>query len=99
MLFRSSGKVVGPLSERIPPPHTVDVAEALACRRAVSFAKELGIKSVTVEVDSGKVIKSMNMDPPCLAPFGHIIEDSQSMALYFESISFSHVRRKGKGMA
>ena len=43
-----SGKVVGPLSERIPPPHTVDVAEALACRRAVSFAKELGIKSVIV---------------------------------------------------
>ena len=43
-----SGKVVGALSERIPLPHTVDVAEALACRRAVSFAKELGIKSVIV---------------------------------------------------
>ena len=53
---------------------------------------------MTVEVDSEKVIKSMNMDPPCLAPFGHIIEDSQSMALYFESISFSHVRRKGNGV-
>ena len=43
-----SGKVVGVLSERIPPPHTVDVAEALACRKAVSFAKELGIKFVIV---------------------------------------------------
>ena len=50
------------------------------------------------EGDSEKVIKSMNMDPPCLAPFGHIIEDSQSMALFFESISFSHVRRKGNGV-
>ena len=51
------------------------------------------------EGDSEKVIKSMNMDPPCLAPFGHIIEDSQCMALYFESISFSHVRRKENGVA
>ena len=41
----------------------------------------------------------MNMDPPCLAPFGHIIEDSQCMALYFESTSFSHVRRKWNGVA
>ena len=41
----------------------------------------------------------MNMDPPCLAPFGHIIEDSQCMALYFESISFSHVRHKWNGVA
>ena len=51
------------------------------------------------EGDSEKVIKSMNIDPPCLAPFGHIIEDSQCMASYFESISFSHVRRKENGVA
>ena len=41
-----SGKAVGALSESLPLPSTVDVAEALACRRAVCFAKELGIKSV-----------------------------------------------------
>nr|POE70178.1 hypothetical protein CFP56_53069 [Quercus suber] len=61
-------KVVGALSERIPLPHTVDIAEALACRRAMCFAKELGIKSEIVEGDSEKVIKSMSMDPECLAP-------------------------------
>lgn len=70
------GTVVGALSETIPLPHIVDVVEALACRRAVSFSKELRIKSVIVEGDSEKVIKAINMDPPCLAPFGHIIKDS-----------------------
>lgn len=54
-----SGKAVGALSERIPLPHTVDVVEALVCRRAVSFAKELEIKSVIVEGDSEKVIRPL----------------------------------------
>ena len=84
-----SGKAVGALSERIPLPSTVDVAEALACRRAVSFAKELGIKSVIVEGDSEKVIKSMNMDPPCLAPLNPLAISSKTHKAWRCTLSLS----------
>ena len=40
------GEIIGSLSLRIPPPPTVAEVEALACRRAVLFAKELCLHEV-----------------------------------------------------
>ncbi|KAK9999984.1 hypothetical protein SO802_019587 [Lithocarpus litseifolius] len=92
-----SGKVVGALFERIPLPHTIDVAEALACRRAVSFAKELGIKSMIVEGDSEKVIEVSH----CMALYFEFISFSHQRmnAANADRLPCSHiwvVVKKGK---
>uniref|UniRef100_A0A7N2LEQ1 RNase H type-1 domain-containing protein n=1 Tax=Quercus lobata TaxID=97700 RepID=A0A7N2LEQ1_QUELO len=39
------GKVIGALSERIALPPSVDDVEALACRRAISFARKIGLQA------------------------------------------------------
>lgn len=38
-----NGEVIGALSMHIPLPHKVAEVEALTCRRAVHFAKEIGL--------------------------------------------------------
>ena len=77
-MLQPTGKVVGALSERINLPPTVEDVEALACRRAIVFAIELGLHHVVFEGDSATVINHLQEDTPCLASFGNAIADSQS---------------------
>lgn len=52
VIRNSSGQVMGALSDRINLPSAVDNVEAIACRKAISFALELGIDEVVFEGDS-----------------------------------------------
>ena len=53
------GMVITPLSERIRLPPTVADLEALACRRAILFALELGLQDVVFEGDSEVIINHL----------------------------------------
>ena len=50
------GEAIGALSTSVPAAQTVVELEALACRRAVLFAVELGLQDVVFEGDSLQVI-------------------------------------------
>ena len=69
------GNVIGALFERIGLPASVVEVEALACRRVVSFAIEIGLQEVVSEGDSETIINSLNSDCSCLAHFVHLVED------------------------
>ncbi|XP_050285282.1 uncharacterized protein LOC126724898 [Quercus robur] len=88
------GHVIGALSDRIFLPATVDEVEALACRKAISFALDLGVENVVLEGDSKIIIQALNADSSCASSYGHIIEDIRVLALDFASICFSHVKRR-----
>ncbi|KAK9020495.1 hypothetical protein V6N11_010518 [Hibiscus sabdariffa] len=69
------------------------MAEALACRQAVWFAKELGFSRVIIEGDSLTVIKKLNsgaVDRSLICP---IVHDIKVLSKDFSSISFCFVRR------
>ena len=91
----SEGMVIAALLERIALPPTVEDVEALACRRAISFSIELGLQDVIFEGDSEIIHKHLILDSPCLATFGHIIDDSCRLISSLRSASFTHVWRKG----
>ena len=70
------GRVTGAMSERIALPPSIEHVEALACRRAILFARDFNLQIVTLEGDSETIINSLNLDEECFASFGHLIEDS-----------------------
>ena len=75
MVIRNSGgHVIGALSDRIFLPATVDDVEALACRKAISFALELGVEKVVLEGDSDIIIQSLNANSICASSFSHILK-------------------------
>lgn len=88
------GGVIGALSERIALPPSVEDVEALAGRKVILFAQELGLQDVIVEGDAKIIINSLNTDDDCMASFGHLIEDSRQVAASFRAFAFSHVKRK-----
>ena len=100
MVIRDSeGMVIAALSERISLPSTVEDVEALACRKAISFAIEMGLQDVIFEVDSEIIYRHLVSDSTCMAAFGHIIEDSRRLITSLRKVSFSHVRRNGNRVA
>ena len=100
MVIRDSeGLVIGALAERILLPCSVAMVEALACRRAVLFPKEMCIFEATVEGDAEIVISALKEGSTSNSEFGHIIQDSLVLANDLRLCAFSHVKRLGNIVA
>ncbi|KAK7845966.1 hypothetical protein CFP56_008599 [Quercus suber] len=56
----SVGAIIAALSQRIPLPLSVEMAEAMAVRRAVLFVQELCLSKVLVEGDCLRVVSALN---------------------------------------
>lgn len=54
-------------------PGSVDLVEALATRRAISFAKEHSIHQMVIKGDSLRVIQAINETRPVWTMYGHVI--------------------------
>ena len=72
---------------------SVNEVEAIACHKAVQFAKELGLQKVTFEGDSSVVIDALSQGPGCLSLYGNVIDDILVLAADFQFCEFSHVKR------
>ena len=79
--------------ERIRLPTTVMEVEILACRRAVTFAIEVGIQDITFEGDSLTVIRAINSGNASEAPYGNLLEDIIVSVSNFSTVFFEHVKR------
>ncbi|KAK7818417.1 putative ribonuclease h protein [Quercus suber] len=88
-----NGAVIGALSMRIPLPHSVAIAEALACRRAVQFAAKIGLHEVTIEGDAAVVINAINAGDTEHSSYGHIVGDILAQAAFFSFFEFRYVNR------
>nr|POE85998.1 hypothetical protein CFP56_30493 [Quercus suber] len=88
----SEGMVIATLSERVPLPPSIDNLEALACRKSITLAHEIGLQGVIFEGDSEVVFKHITTNSTCLASFGHIFEESRSLVSRLQRASFSHVK-------
>ena len=76
MIIRdTNGAVIGALSARVPLPQFVAMLEALACRRAVQFAVEIGLHEVVFEGAAAVVINTISQGSANQSLYGHIVDD------------------------
>lgn len=54
------GNIIAALSQKIRGPHSVEMAEALACSHALSFVQDLSLFQLVLEGDSLRVIQAIN---------------------------------------
>ena len=95
----NAGMVIATLSQKVRGPQTVEMVEALAARRAIIFAKEVGIDDVEFERDAVNVIRDLSSQVPIHTPYGLIIEDAKAILHDFQRSSLSHTRRSGNAIA
>jgi len=76
VIRNQEGLVMASLSQLIQlPPSTVIEVEALAARRALELALELGFDRIVLEGDSEILIKILKNNSSSLAPLGHTVND------------------------
>ena len=94
-----SGRVIGALAEKIPLPNAVATVEALACRRAMFFAKELGLFDCVFEGDAQVIVKAIQREDSSHPEYGQVLSDVLFLAADFCVCTFSHVKRAGNSIA
>ena len=101
MVIRNeTGEVMASLAEKVNQPSGgVEVIEAMAAKRAILLAAELGFQQCVVEGDSEIVFKALSRECSDRSSFSHIIKDCKSMMGLLQPYSFSHVKRNGNGVA
>ena len=85
------GQIIGALRQNIGSVQFVEMAEALAARRAVRFATELCVFQVIIEGDCSRVIAALKGFGCCCTLFGHIIDECKRIGGTLRSCLFQHV--------
>ena len=93
------GQIIGALRHNIGSIQFVEMAEALAARRAVRFATELCVFQVIIEGDCSRIIAALKGFGRCHTLFGHIIDEFKRIGGTLRSCLFQHVRREGNRLA
>ena len=88
----SDGEIIAALSQRILLPFSVEMAEAMAARRALLFAQELSLYKVMMEGDCLRVVSALNSSVSCNTMYGNVVEETRCQVSKFHFCSFSHVR-------
>ena len=93
------GEVMASLAEKITLPFGgVEVIEAMAARKAILLAVELGFHKCIFEGDSEIVFKTLTGNSSDHSNFGHILKACKSTMGLLQTSSFSHVRRQSNGV-
>lgn len=88
-----SGSFLAACSERTNDVILPELAEALAIRRALSFAQEEGFPKIIVASDCLSVIQRITSPVTDRSLLGTVIEDIKFNSKTFNSCSFRHVFR------
>ncbi|KAL0008216.1 hypothetical protein SO802_009718 [Lithocarpus litseifolius] len=100
VVFRDhSGQVIAALSQRIGLSRTVELAEALAARRAVEFAKELSLFDIILEGDCLRVVQALSASGGCNTLYGHVVNETKRLGAGLRHCSYQHVCREGNKLA
>ncbi|XP_075658985.1 uncharacterized protein LOC142628832 [Castanea sativa] len=85
--------IISALSMSIPLPQSMEIVEALACRRAVQFAIKIGLHKVSFEGDATVVINAITNGMTNQSSYGHIIGDILAQASLLSSFDFCFVNQ------
>ena len=93
-----SGMVIATLSQRVRTRASVDLIEALAAKRAITFAMEVGVTDVEIEGDFENVIQDLSRPEAPHNAYELILEDARLLLPYFQRYRLSHSRRSGNAV-
>ena len=95
----NNGAVLASYSEKIHQTYKPDEVEVLATLKAVTFARESGFRNVILEGDSLRLITALKSTEGSLSPTSLLVDDVKRVAISFEQLLYSHVKRNGNRVA
>lgn len=99
VIRESHGLVIVALSKRILLPLSAATVESLACRRALTFAKELSIFESIAEGDAEVIVRTLLEKDGSHPEYGHVLNNALSIVAKFHFCMFTHVKHLGNSVA
>jgi ribonuclease HI len=93
------GEVKASMCDVIPYIRDPSVAEAIAARRAVQFAHNMGVQLIELEGDAREIILALGSSAEVDSSVGNLVLEARRMLETFPSWRVSHVRRDGNRAA
>jgi ribonuclease HI len=93
------GLVIATLSQKVHVCHSADMVEALAAKRAVHFAIEVGLTDVEFQGDAETLIRDLNSPEVIHNAYGLVLDDTKTLLQGISRFSVSHTRRSGNNVA
>uniref|UniRef100_A0A2N9HKV4 CCHC-type domain-containing protein n=1 Tax=Fagus sylvatica TaxID=28930 RepID=A0A2N9HKV4_FAGSY len=90
------GRPMVSLSQKVPFPGSSTAVEALALRRAMFLAIEMGFYSVIVEGDSEMLVRAVTSLGGSATVYGHVVEDVQYLTQQMTHCEFTYVQTSTK---
>ena len=87
----NNGAVLASCSEKMFQAYKAEETEALAARKALMFAHELGFQSVILEGDALGLIQALKSQEQNLSPLGLLVKDENVFANNFSRLLYSHL--------
>ena len=81
IIRNEKGEVMGAMSAKGPRVTDSLEAKALACRKALEFAMDIGFSDIVIEGDCVQVINAIKASKANLSLLGHVVEDIQVLIL------------------
>ena len=93
IIRNANGDMIGAKNGTLSAPLDPLLAEALSCREALSWIKDLGLRDVCVESDALLLITALRGTSDDFSYFGLIVQDCKRLASDLLNCSFRFVRR------
>ena len=94
-----NGRVIASMAESFQLPFSVTIVEVIAAKKALQFAKDLGLSSIVLEGDSKITIDGLMGEDSSLAEYGHLIDEAKEIAKKLIEVEFNHVQRQANNVA
>uniref|UniRef100_A0A2N9ILC7 RNase H type-1 domain-containing protein n=1 Tax=Fagus sylvatica TaxID=28930 RepID=A0A2N9ILC7_FAGSY len=99
VIHDSLGRVNATLSQKIKSGHSVEMIEALAAKRAISFTLEVGLCDIELEGDAEIIIKAITRHELPHNAYGLVLEDAKALLPLFQHYLVSYTCRSGNTVA
>ena len=95
----AEGCVLASMAETFHLPFLVAVVEVIAAKKALQFAKDIGLSSIILEGDSKIVIDGLKSTYSFLNEYGHLLVEAEEVADQMDAVEFQHVPRQANKSA
>ena len=87
------------MAETFHLPFSVAVVEVIAARKALQFAKDIGLSSIILEGDSKIAIDGLKSMNSFLNEYVHLLVEAKEVADQMDAVEFQHVPRQANKSA
>nr|POE71779.1 hypothetical protein CFP56_31880 [Quercus suber] len=90
----AEGCVLASMAETFHLPFSVAAVEVIAAKKALQFARDIGLSSIILEGDSKITIDGLKSTYSSLNDYGHLLVEAKEVAKQMEAVEFLHYDSK-----